>query len=163
MATRIALNANAGFASHFTIVDNNSFLTITNSKKGEAVNISANDSGFTVETVTEGSIVQVEKLNFLYDSSGRLDKVITTSGENILGAINPGAISGETKISGGNGNVTQVNEDGSMSTKLEGSQNELLEEMLTQLKIMNNHLAAITGESIGELDLDLYQNNVRRI
>jgi hypothetical protein len=159
LATKQALEANTKFTTDFTIKDLNTYLEITALKKGEATDAVDFDTGFTISTLTQGSKTQVEKLNFLYDNSNKLEKIITTSGENIFGSINPSELTGEFKVLGSAGNVARVTESMDLGVSLDKSQNETLQNILLQLKIMNNHLASITGESICEQDLDLHSGN----
>ena len=151
LATQLAIQADTCGAIDLCAAYGGVLLTITNVVKGCASDTNDIDTCFTFEVLTQGTKTSVETLNYVYNSDGRIDKVTTSSGENKLNINGPFE---ETVSIGGNGKVTRVSGNSELAVELAPLQNELLEKIVDELRIMNLHMSMLTDNSLTKDDLD---------
>ena len=151
LATKQAIEADSKGAIDLCVAYAGKFLTITNVVKGCATDTMDVDTGFTFETLQQGTKTSVETLNYTYNSDGRIDTVITSSGENKLNINGPFE---ETVSIGGNGKVARVSDNSELAVELAPLQNELLEKIVDELRIMNLHMSMLTDSDLTKDDLD---------
>ena len=151
LATKQAISNNISAASDVSLSIAQDKLTIINKSKGEATDAVNGGTGFTFEILQQGIKTSIEKLNYTYNSDGKVNKVTSTSGENVLNITGPFE---QTVSIGSKGNIDDVNDNKELRTELSPLQNELLENIVTELRIMNFHLTLVTDTEITKKDLD---------
>ena len=151
LATKQAIEADSKGAIDFCVAYAGKFLTITNVVKGCASDFANLCTGFTFEILTQGTKTSVETLNYTYNLDGRVETVTNTSGVNKLNINGPFE---ETVSIGGNGKVARISANGELATELAPLQNELLEKIVDELRIMNLHMSILTDNSLVKDDLD---------
>lgn len=151
LATKQAIEADSKGAVDLCVAYAGKFLTITNVVKGCASDTMDVDTGFTFEVLTQGTKTSVETLNYVYNADGRIDKVTTSSGQNKLNINGPFE---EIVSIGGNGKVTRVSNNSELAVELAPLQNELLEKIVDEMRVMNLHMSMLTDNTLTKDDLD---------
>lgn len=151
LATVQAINANTYSMAEFTAVNTGTNFVVTNTVKGDARNVTERDSGFTFEVLQQGTKTEVEVLTYTYNMDGKLEKVATSSGKNVMDVNGP--FEQMTTIAG-NGKIARISDNSELAVELSPLQTGLLYDVVKQLKIMNSHLSIITDETITERDIE---------
>ena len=151
LATKLALDADTFATVDLCVAYAGKSITITNVVRGDATDVINQCTGFTFNVIQQGTKTSVETLNFTYNIDGKLDKIETSSGKNVLNINGPFE---KTVNIGGNGKVVRVSNNNELSVALAPIQNELLEKIVFELQIMNTHLSLITDTDISINDVD---------
>lgn len=154
LATKQAFEANTFAASEFSVCVINGSMTVTNNTKGEASNIADVGTGFTFATSTEGNRTLVETITYNYytDGTKQLKSITTSSGEHLfdLGETQ----NNSTIIAGKDGQLLNIDKYNRAAVKLSDVDQQFLEKIYDQLRIMNMYLSEMTGAEFERGDLD---------